>query len=83
MPQEPIDLDRSRKLRFRKTARKPAPALVPDRLTVKMTVKMFKTTESSLRINSLVGSLTIECKHSVNRCGLCGLLAQEGAEVVA
>jgi len=60
MPQEPIDLDRSRKLRFRETARKPAPMLVPDRLTVKMTVKMFKTAESSLRINSLVGSLTIE-----------------------
>ena len=38
--QAPIDLDRSRKVRFRETARKPAPMLDPDGLTVRMTVRM-------------------------------------------
>jgi hypothetical protein len=34
--------------------------LVPDRLTVKMTVKIFEAAASALRINSLEGSLMIE-----------------------
>jgi len=37
--QESIDLDRSRKVSFRRTARKPAPMLVPGRLTAKVTAK--------------------------------------------
>lgn len=57
---ESIDVDRSRKVTFGRTARKPAPMLVPDRLTVKMTVKVCGAAESALRINSLEGSLMIE-----------------------
>ena len=34
--------------------------LVPDRLTVKMTVKIFEVAASAIRINSLEGSLMIE-----------------------
>ena len=34
--------------------------LVPDSLTVKVTVKMFEAAENALRINSLVVSLLIE-----------------------
>jgi len=34
--------------------------LVPDRLTVKMTVKVCKAAVMALRINSLEGSLMIE-----------------------
>jgi hypothetical protein len=56
----PIDLDRSRKVGFGGTARKPAPMLMPDRLTVKMTVKICGTPSRALRINSLEGSLMIE-----------------------
>ena len=41
---ESIDLDRSRKLRFRETARKPAPMLMPHDLTAKMTVKSDQAT---------------------------------------
>jgi hypothetical protein len=37
--QDPIDLDRSRKVRFPRTAWKPAPLLVPRALTVRVTVK--------------------------------------------
>lgn len=42
------------------TARKPAPMLVPDRLTVIVTVKVCEEAASALRINSVEGSLTIE-----------------------
>jgi hypothetical protein len=58
--QEPIDLGRSRKVRFGRIARKPAPMLVLDRLTVKMTVKVREAVASTLQINDLDGSLTIE-----------------------
>jgi hypothetical protein len=58
--QEPIDVDRSRKVAFRRIARKPAPMLVPDTLTVKVTVKIFEAAASALRINSLESSLMIE-----------------------
>jgi hypothetical protein len=34
--------------------------LVPDTLTVKVTVKIFEAAASALRINSLEGSLMIE-----------------------
>jgi hypothetical protein len=34
--------------------------LVPDRLTVKMTVRVFGAAASALQINSLEGSLMIE-----------------------
>lgn len=34
--------------------------LVPDRLTVELTVKVFEAPASPLRINRLEGSLTIE-----------------------
>ena len=54
------DLDRSRKVCFRKTARKPAPMLVLDRLTVKVTGKVCGAAASVSRINSLEGSLVIE-----------------------
>lgn len=59
-PQESIDLDRSRKVSFRRTARKPAPMLLPDRLTVKVTVKICDAAVMALRIKSLEGSLMIE-----------------------
>jgi hypothetical protein len=45
---------------FLTIARKPAPMLMPDRLTVKMTVKVCGAAESALRINSLEASLMIE-----------------------
>jgi hypothetical protein len=38
---ESIDVDRSRKVTSSRIARKPAPMLVPDTLTVKMTVKTY------------------------------------------
>jgi hypothetical protein len=57
---EPIDVDRSRKVTFRRIARKPAPMLVPDTLTVKMTVKSDRGTWKHFEINSLEGSLIIE-----------------------
>jgi hypothetical protein len=41
-------------------ARKPAPMLVPDTLTVKMTVKLDRATWKHFEINSLEGSLMIE-----------------------
>lgn len=41
---KPIDLDRPRKVTFRRIARKPAPMLVPDTLAVKITVKIFRVT---------------------------------------
>ena len=59
-PQESIDLDRPRKATFCRIARKPAPMLVPDRLTVKVTVKVCVAAASALRIKSLEISLTIE-----------------------
>ena len=37
-------------------ARNPAPMRVPDRLTAKVTVKIFEAAASALRINSLEGS---------------------------
>ncbi len=57
---ESIDLDRSRKVSFRKTARKPASMLVTDKLTVKVTVKVCGAAVSPMQINSLQGSLMIE-----------------------
>ena len=57
---ESIDVDRSRKVRFARTARKPAPILVLHRLTVKMTVKIFEAAASALQLNSLEGSLMLE-----------------------
>jgi len=56
----PIDFDRSRKVPISKIARKPAPMLVPDRLTVKVTVKICEAASRALQINSLEGSLMIE-----------------------
>ena len=41
---ESIDLDRSRKIAFGRIARKPAPMLVSNTLTVKMTVKIDNAT---------------------------------------
>jgi hypothetical protein len=38
--------DRSRKVNFGRIARKPAPMLVPDRLAVNMTVKVFEAASS-------------------------------------
>jgi hypothetical protein len=58
--QEPIDVDRSRKVTFGRIARKPAPMLVLSTLTVKMTVKVCDAAANTLRINSLEGSLMIE-----------------------
>lgn len=57
---ESIDVDRSRKLNFGRTCRKPAPMLVLHALTVKMTVKRRDTTQSPVHINGLEGSLMIE-----------------------
>ena len=57
---ESIGLDRSRKIAFGRIARKPAPMLVLDRLTVNMTVKVCGAAAIALRINSLEGSLMIE-----------------------
>jgi hypothetical protein len=45
---------------FREIARKPAPMLVLDILTVKMTAKICEATASALRIKSLEGSLMLE-----------------------
>ncbi|MCU0975292.1 MAG: hypothetical protein MUC71_03145 [Steroidobacteraceae bacterium] len=56
----PALLGRSRKVRFGRIARKPAPMLMLRTLTVKMTVKVCGAAESALRINSLEGSLMIE-----------------------
>lgn len=56
----PIDFDRSRKVPLLKVARKPAPMLVPDRLTVKVTVKICGAASIPLRISGLEGSLMIE-----------------------
>ena len=55
-----VGVDRCRKVRFCRIARKPAPVLVSDRLTVKVTVKVCGAAASALRINSLEGSLMIE-----------------------
>jgi hypothetical protein len=60
MLKEPIILDRSRKVGFFEIARKPAPMLVPGKLTVRMTVKTSEAAESALPSNSLEGSLMIE-----------------------
>jgi len=57
---ESINVDRSRKVTFVLIARKPAPMLVPDRLTVKVTVKICEAEESAMQIKSLEGSLMIE-----------------------
>jgi hypothetical protein len=45
---------------FRETARKPAPVLMPARLTVQVTVKVCEETASDLQINSVKLSLMIE-----------------------
>jgi hypothetical protein len=55
-----MDGDRSRKVPFLTIARKPAPMLVPDGLTVKMTVKISGAAAIALRFNSVEGSLMIE-----------------------
>ena len=60
VPQEPIDFDRSRPVGFRETARKPAPMLDPDGLTVKMTVRRRGVEETSSRDNDLRALLIIE-----------------------
>lgn len=57
---ESIDVDRSRKVTFGRVARKPAPMLVPDSLTVKVTVKIRAVAASTMQINDLESSLTIE-----------------------
>jgi nucleoside-diphosphate-sugar epimerase len=57
---ESIDLERSRKVRFGRIARNPAPMLVPDRLTVIMTEKIFEAASRTLQIHSLERSLMIE-----------------------
>ena len=57
---ESIDVDRCRKVRFGRIARKPAPMLMLRTLTVKMTVKVCGAAASTLRINSLERSLMIE-----------------------
>jgi hypothetical protein len=57
---EPIVLGRFRKVRFCETARKPAPMLVPDGLTAKMTVESAGLLSDAIQIKSLEGSLTIE-----------------------
>ena len=57
---ESIDVDRSRKVSFGRTARKPAPVLVPAALTVKVTVKTLVPCSDVRQINSLEGSLMIE-----------------------
>ena len=55
-----IDLDRSRKVDFGRIARKPAPMLMPDRLTIKMSVKVCEAAARSLQFISLERSLMIE-----------------------
>ena len=52
-----IDLERCV---FAKIPPKPAPMLVPDRLTVKMTAKICEAASSALPINSIERSLMIE-----------------------
>jgi len=47
-------------VRFRETARKPAPMLALRTLTVEMTVIVGEAEASTLQINSLEGSLMIE-----------------------
>jgi hypothetical protein len=49
--QEPIDLDRCRQVTLEQIARKPAPILMPDGLTVRMTVKLSHTAQSAVQIN--------------------------------
>lgn len=53
---EPMDVDRSRKVTFGRVARKPAPMLVPDSLTVKIRA----VAASTMQINDLESSLMIE-----------------------
>ena len=55
-----IVVDRSRKLRSGRTARKPAPRLVRDRLTSRVTARAFVAATRSLRVNSSEGLLMIE-----------------------
>jgi len=55
-----IDVDRSRGVSFGRTGRKAAPILVPDGLTVKMTVKFCDAAASPLSINNFERSLMIE-----------------------
>jgi len=57
---ESIDLDRSRKVTSGRIARKPAPMLMPDGLTVKVTVKGVVQLLDAIQINSLERSLMIE-----------------------
>ena len=60
---EPIDVDRTRKATFRRIARKPAPMLVPNRSTVKVTVSFGEAVLRALRIKSFDGSLVIKWDH--------------------
>jgi len=55
-----IDVDRSRMINFDRTGRQPAPMLVPDRLTVTLTVKIGEAAASALQVNGLEDSLMIE-----------------------
>jgi len=57
---ESIDVDRSRKVSFGRTARKPAPVLVLRILTVRMTVNFCGAASGAFHINSLESSLMIE-----------------------
>jgi hypothetical protein len=57
---ESIDVDRSRKVSFGRTGRKPAPMLVLRTLTVKLTANFCGPASGALRINSLESSLMIE-----------------------
>ena len=60
VPKEPIDLYRSQTVRSCETARKPAPMLDHDGLTLKMTVKFRVTQDSSRRDDDSRGPLMID-----------------------
>jgi hypothetical protein len=54
-----MDFDISREVAFGRIARKPAPMLMVQRLTVKVTAKICGAAASGLEINDLDGSLMI------------------------
>ena len=57
---ELMDLDRPRKVGIGRTARKPAPVLVPLSLTLQVTVCLRDAESRSIRINNLYRLLIIE-----------------------
>jgi len=67
-PQEPIDLDRSRKVRLRETARKPVSTLDADGLTVRMTGKLCGAIATARRDEDLRVPLMIEWR-GASWCG--------------